>query len=224
MNVNPQQSVQTDEALLIEQLRQGDQAAFTTLVDRYHTGMIRLAQAFVADRSTAEDVAQETWLGVLRGLPSFEGRSSLRTWLYRILINRAKTRGQRDSRVVPFSAQSQSESTSDDNNEVASMLFSTQEPDAQHWISSPQSWQDLPEQRMLSLEVRTFIEQAIATLPESQRAVISLRDLEGWSSVEVCNVLGLSETNQRVLLHRARERVRRALAAYLTPDGADHEQ
>jgi RNA polymerase sigma-70 factor, ECF subfamily len=215
---SPEQQLSTpnDEMALLAALRQGDETAFTTLVDRYHTGMVRLAQTFVASQATAEDVAQDAWLGVLRGLPSFEGRSSLKTWIYRILINRAKTRGQRDSRTLPFASHT-STAVPDDDTDSMDQLFARAEAGG-HWLSAPRSWQDLPEARFLSQEIRAMIDQAISTLPETQQQVIRLRDIEGLSSADVCNMLEISETNQRVLLHRARERVRRALAAYITPE------
>jgi RNA polymerase sigma-70 factor (ECF subfamily) len=219
MSLETEPIVPTEELLLLERLRQGDEAAFQVLVDRYHAGMVRLAMAFVANRAAAEDVAQEAWLGVLRGLPTFEGRSSLRTWIYRIVMNRAKTRGLRDGRTISFTDLGQTSAEADDTNESSEYFIAPGQARAGHWISSPHSWQELPEERMLALEVRNIIHQEIAHLPESQRAVISLRDLEGWSSPEVCNVLGLSETNQRVLLHRARARIRHSLEQYLAPDG-----
>ena len=215
MSVVTEAMLPTDDLLLLERLRQGDEAAFTTLVDRYHAGMVRLALTFVANRAAAEDVAQEAWLGVLRGLSTFEGRSSLRTWIYRIVINRAKTRGVRDGRTIPFSDLMYNSADTAQSADGSELFGAIGEPRAEHWISRPSSWEDLPEERLLSLEVRNHVYQAIDHLPENQRAVISLRDLEGWSSPEVCNVLGLSETNQRVLLHRARMRVRTELEAYL---------
>ncbi len=218
MSLETEPMVPTDESLLLERLRQGDEAAFQLLVDRYHAGMVRLAMAFVANRAAAEDVAQEAWLGVLRGLPTFEGRSSLRTWIYRIVINRAKTRGLRDGRTISFTDLGQTSVETEDTNDSSEYFIAPGQARAGHWSSSPHSWEELPEERALSLEVRNIVHEEIANLPESQRTVISLRDLEGWSSPEVCNVLGLSETNQRVLLHRARTRIRHRLERYLTSD------
>jgi RNA polymerase sigma-70 factor (ECF subfamily) len=202
-----------EEANLIAGLRARDEEAFMRLVDLYGGPLLRLARTFVRDRAVAEEVVQEAWLGVLRGIDRFEGRSSLKTWLYRILTNTAKTRGVRESRSVPFSALG----GDDDGPTVDPDRF--QGPDGQHpggWRSFPVSWDAVPEQRLLGDETQEVIRRTIEALPESQRIVISLRDIEGWSSEEVRNVLDLSETNQRVLLHRGRAKVRRALEEYLT--------
>jgi RNA polymerase sigma-70 factor (ECF subfamily) len=202
-----------EEANLVAGLRARDEHAFMMLVDLYSASLLRLAQMFVRDRATAEEVVQETWLGVLRGIDRFEGRSSLKTWLYRILTNTAKTRGVRESRSLPFSALG----GDDEGPTVDPDRF--QGPDGRHpghWSALPASWDTAPEERLLGQETQDVIRRAIEALPESQRIVISLRDVEGWSSEEVRNVLDLSETNQRVLLHRARAKVRRALEEYLT--------
>ena len=195
-------------------LRQGDEAAFVALLERFHPALLRLAQVYVADRVVAEDVVQETWEGVLQGIGRFEARSSLKTWIFRILVNRAKTRAVREGRSVPFSSLWTAE---DEPGEpaVEPERFRPGEPWRDHWVSLPQSWSEVPEERLLSLEARAHIREAIAALPPSQREVITLRDVEGWDSADVCNVLKMSETNQRVLLHRARARVRRALERYL---------
>jgi RNA polymerase sigma-70 factor (ECF subfamily) len=164
----------------------------------------------VRDRAAAEEAVQEAWLGVLRGIERFEGRSSLRTWLLRIVANVARTKGVRESRSLPFSA------LGDEGPSVPEERF--QGPDhrwAGHWASPPVEW-GRPEQELLSAETRARLATAIEGLPEAQRQVISLRDVEGWDAGEVCNVLGLSETNQRVLLHRARTKVRAALDEYLS--------
>jgi RNA polymerase sigma-70 factor (ECF subfamily) len=209
-----------EERKLLDRLRGGDQQAFAELVERYHPAMVRLAMAFVGSRAAAEDVAQEAWLGVLRGLPAFEGRSSLRTWLFRILTNRAKTRGAREGRLVPFADLAQGEDLESEPAEPLDRFFAAGEPSAGHWSSSVPSWEAMPEERLLSHEVRDMIRAAIAELPPNQRAVITLRDIEGYPPQEICNILEISESNQRVLLHRARARVRRALEAYLTPEEA----
>ena len=201
------------EASLIEGLRARDEKAFMTLVDQYGPSLLRLARTFVRDPAVAEEVVQETWLGVLRGIDRFEGRSSLKTWIYRILVNTAKTRGVRESRSLPFSALG----ADDDGPTVDPDRF--QGLDGRHpghWSSFPASWDTSPEERLVSAEMQEIIRRAIEALPDSQRIVISLRDVEGWSSEEVRNVLDVSETNQRVLLHRARAKVRRALEEYLT--------
>ena len=157
---------------------------------------------------------QKAWLGALRGLDRFEGRSSLKTWLFRIVANTAKTRAVREARTVPFS-----ELDADEPAVAADRFLG---PDhARHpgaWSSAPDPWEDVPAARLASAETRRTIERAIAELPEGQRLVITLRDVEGWTAAEACNVLGLSETNQRVLLHRARARVRAALEAYLNEE------
>ena len=206
----------TDELNLIAALRQGDEAAFIALVELYQTALVRVALMYVSSRAAAEDVVQETWLGVLQGLSRFEGRSSLKTWIFRILSNRAKTRAVREGRAIAFSALA---SSADDPAEPAvdpSRFYPPEHEYRGWWVSYPRSWEDVPESRLLARETRAQIMAAIETLPENQRTVISLRDVEGWTSEEVCNVLTISETNQRVLLHRARSKVRRALEYYLT--------
>jgi RNA polymerase sigma-70 factor (ECF subfamily) len=161
---------------------------------------------YVSSRAVAEEVVADTWLAVLTGLERFEGRSSLKTWLFRILANRAKTRGQREARVLPFS------SFAADGDEGDTAVDVDRFARDGHWVAPPRG---VPEERLLAGETRSVVEQAIAALPENQRAVITLRDVEGLSAEEACNVLGLSETNQRVLLHRARAKVRAALERYL---------
>jgi RNA polymerase sigma-70 factor (ECF subfamily) len=204
-----------DEQRLVEALRAGDERAFEALIERYHRSLLRLALMYVPSRAVAEEVVQETWLGVLQGLPRFEGRSSLKTWIFRILTNRARTRGQRESRSIPFSAAWSPEADSDEPAVEADRFLPLEHQSAGHWVSRPRDWNVLPEERLLSRETRDQIQQAIDALPGSQREVITLRDVEGWSSEEVCNVLEISETNQRVLLHRARSKVRHALEHYL---------
>ena len=205
-----------DDQALIAQLRQRDEEAFMALVKQYHTSLVRLASIYVNDESVAEDVAQETWLGVLKGLDRFEGRSSLKTWIFTILTNRAKTRAQREKRTLPFSAFQDSDSLETGEPSVDPERFNP--PDApawaNHWLFKPTPWEYSPESTLLAKELRARIEQAIAALPPGPRAVITMRDLDGWVSEEVCNVLGISETNQRVLLHRARTKVRRAIEMY----------
>jgi RNA polymerase sigma-70 factor, ECF subfamily len=204
----------TDETALIEMLRRGDEGAFLSLVTMHYAAMLRLAQMYVGSRAVAEEVIQETWLGVLQGLARFEGRSSLKTWIFRILLNRARTRAQRENRSIPFSALA----SSVEGNEVAVEPEAFRPPDDQYpggWITHPIDWDSLPEERLLSRETRQQIEEALTALPPAQREVITLRDVDGWSASEVCDYLGISEANQRVLLHRARSRVRRALASYL---------
>jgi RNA polymerase sigma-70 factor (ECF subfamily) len=170
---------------------------------------------YTPTRAIAEDVVQETWLGVLQGLDRFEGRSSLKTWIFRILTNRAKTRGQRERRNIPFSALAKEESEGSDPAVEASRFHGPDDRFPRGWVSFPDRWDGIPEERLLSSETLERVEAAIDTLPPAQREVITLRDVEGWTSVEVCNHLGISETNQRVLLHRARAKVRGALEGYL---------
>jgi RNA polymerase sigma-70 factor (ECF subfamily) len=209
-----------DDAKQLRSLRDGDEAAFSALVDRYHGPLLRLAMAFVPSHAVAEEVVQETWLGVLEGLSRFEGRSSLKTWLYRILINRAKTRGVRESRSVPFSPLGASPEDAEEPAADPARFRSTGYW-IDHWAEPPGLWDDdTPEKLLLSKEGLAQIEKAIAALPPTQRQVITLRDVEGLASGEVCNILALSETNQRVQLHRARSRVRRALARYLEGGGS----
>lgn len=201
-----------EEARLLEALRRGEEQAFADLVDRYGASMLRVAQTFVRTRAVAEEVVQETWLGVLNGLERFEGRSSLRTWIFRILTNIAKTRGEREGRTTPFSALT-------DGDDAESAVDPDRFLQAPHaaaglWASPPARW--APEDRLLAGETRRLLEATIEALPAAQRMVITLRDIEGWSSEEVRNVLELSETNQRVILHRARSKVRQALEDYLS--------
>ncbi len=200
------------DAGLICALREGDERAFSELVRRYHGAMLRVASAHVRSNAIAEEVVQDAWLAVIEGLARFEGRSSFRTWLFTIVSNRAKTRGVREARSLPFSALAREDD--DDARTVDADRF---DGDG-HWREPPAEWRD-PEQRLRSLEGFALARKAIESLPEAQRAVITLRDVEGLSSEEVCAALGLSDGNQRVLLHRARAKVRRALEAHLvTPD------
>ena len=161
-------------------------------------------------------MAQETWIGVLQGIDRFEGRSSFRTWLFRILTNQAKSRGQREARSMPFAAFSDQDDGDDGGPAVAPERFLPAGDEwAGHWVSYPQNWRETPEDRFLSHETRAFVQQAIDALPPNQRIVITLRDVEGFPSAEVCNALAISETYQRVLLHRARSKVRAHLEHYL---------
>jgi len=205
-----------DGEQLLLALRHRDEQAFVVLVDRYHARLVRLACLFVANQSVAEEVVQETWIGVLQGIDRFEGRSSFRTWLFRILTNQAKSRGQREARSMPFAAFSDQDDSGDAEPAVAPELFLPAGDEwAGHWVSYPQNWRETPEDRFLSHETRAFVQQAIDALPPNQRIVITLRDVEGFPSTEVCNVLAISETYQRVLLHRARSKVRAHLEHYL---------
>jgi RNA polymerase sigma-70 factor, ECF subfamily len=206
--------ISADDLQIVEALRSGNEAAFVSLIDRYHASMLRLAMAFVPSQAVAEEVAQEAWMGVLQGLNRFEGRSSLKTWIFRILTNCAKTRAQREGRSIPFSSLPEFNS---DLSEPAVDPERFRGPDQQwpgHWVSFPRSWDEIPEERILSQETLACIQEAIDDLPPGQREVITLRDIEGWASDETCTLLGVSEANQRVLLHRARSKVRRAVEKY----------
>jgi RNA polymerase sigma-70 factor (ECF subfamily) len=193
-----------DERRLVEALRARDEAAFMELIDRYQVSLVRVAMMYVGSRAVAEDVVGETWLGVLR-------------WIYRILTNTAKTRAQRERRSIPFA----SLGDGDDGPAVNPDRFLPPgDPAAGAWASPPRGWDALPEATLLSAETRSVIDAAIDQLPPTQREVIRLRDVEGFSSGEVRALLELSETNQRVLLHRARSKVRAALERYLAEDTA----
>jgi RNA polymerase sigma-70 factor, ECF subfamily len=195
-----------DDLVLLDRLRAGDEEAFKALVARYDGALRRVARSYVRTDSAAADVAQETWLGVVRGLDGFEGRSSLRTWIFRILVNRARTRALRDARDLPFSALEQ-----DDSPAVEPSEFTRNG----NWASAPPRLEGDPETSLLGAELREHLLRAVEGLAPAQRAVITLRDLVGLPAGEVCELLELSEGNQRVLLHRARSRVRAALVPLL---------
>jgi RNA polymerase sigma-70 factor (ECF subfamily) len=207
-------SVATPEDLqLVQALRAGNEVAFMMLVERYGPAMLRLALMYVPTRAVAEDVVQEAWLGVLKGLDGFQGRSSLRTWIFRILVNTAKTRGQREGRSIPFSSLWSPDPESEPA--VAPERFRPAgDRLADNWLEKPASWEGVPEDHLLSRETLDRITESIDLLPPNQREVIRLRDVLGWSSAEVCDALDISATNQRVLLHRARSKVRAALERY----------
>ena len=200
------------DARVVDALRRGDEAAFARLLREHQASLERVARIYVSSAAVAEEVVQETWLAVLNGIDRFEGRSSLKTWIFRILTNIAKTRAQREGRTLPFSALERPDAVPEPAVEPDRFLDSEHPRWPGHWAARPEPW---PEERLLADETRAVVEQAIERLPPAQRAVISLRDVEGWSADETCNALGVSETNQRVLLHRARSKVRRALEQYL---------
>lgn len=192
--------------LTVSRLKAGDEDAFRDLLARHHTHLLHFARTFVKSPATAEEVVQETWLAVLTGLDSFAGRSSLKSWIYAILANRARTRAVRDGRTLLFSEMSSE--GDDDEPAVDPSRFNA----AGYWDQPPRRWDDLtPERLAASAQIRTRLATALEELPETQRAVVVLRDVEGCSSEEACNILGISETNQRVLLHRGRSRLRRLL-------------
>ena len=210
-----------DEAVLLDSLRAGDEAAFTWLVEHYHTSLVHLARLFVRDETFAEELAQETWLAVLQGLNHFESRSSLKTWIFTILTNKAKTRGQREKRTISLtSLEDELHASGRPTVDPERFNDSSAVGDVNHWVwgTRPASWAGVPEESLLSQETMDMIRRVIDVLPENQRRVITLRDIQELSTDEVCNILGISETNQRVLLHRARARVRQALEAYLQPE------
>lgn len=193
------------EAELIARIRAGDEDAFARLVDRYGASLMRVAALYVRDRAVVQEVVQETWLGVLRGIDRFEGRSSFRTWLFRILTNIAKTRAVRESRSLPFAALSSGQG--DEPSVSADQFLGPGTAWPGHWATGPAAW-TTPLDELMTAETRRVLSQAIDGLPETQRQVVTLRDIEGWSSQEVCGALEISEANQRVLLHRGRTKLR----------------
>jgi RNA polymerase sigma-70 factor (ECF subfamily) len=202
-----------DDAALVERLRNGDESAFAGLVTRWSPMMVRVARSHVSTDASAEEIVQETWMAVIRGLDAFEGRSSLRTWVFRILTNLAKTRGVRESRSVPMS----SWRPAPDGPTVDPDRFQSAAGDYPHnWtpVGAPVPWEPGPEQSAVAGETRRLLAAALAELPDRQRAVVTLRDVHGLSSEEVCSTLELSQANQRVLLHRGRARLRTVLEDY----------
>jgi RNA polymerase sigma-70 factor, ECF subfamily len=180
---------------LVHRLRSGDERAFTVLVERYHEPMLALAASFVPSRAVAEEVVQDTWLAALRGLDTFEGRSSLKTWLFRILVNRARSTGSKEQRSIPVA---------DPEPAVDPSRFGGDGG----WADPPEHWIEAAENRMEAGKLADRIRAWLSVLPARQREVVLLRDIEGMSSDEVCAVLALTEGNQRVLLHRGRSRLR----------------
>lgn len=202
-----------DEAMLIEQLRARDEGAFVVLVERYGASLRRLARIY-STAAVADEVVQETWIGVILGLDRFEGRSSFRSWLFGILKNIARSRGEREHRQIPFSAFV--DPTEEREPVVDPGRFrSADDAWVGHWLSYPERWDELPEQRYLSDEGVDVARRAIEALPPAQREVVNLRDVEGWSSEDVSEALGISPGNQRVLLHRGRSKVRATLEGAL---------
>ena len=201
---------------VVARLRAGDEATFDRLVEHLAGPMLRLALLHVPSRAVAEEVVQEAWLGVLRGLDRFEGRSSLKTWILRILANIARRRGEREARSIPLSALVPEESAGSETSIDPERFLGPEHPVwPGHWAAAPRPWDGAVEDRLLEKETTAVIEDVIARLPAAQRAVITMRDVVGLGSSEVCSALQISAANQRVLLHRARARVRRALEAYL---------
>jgi RNA polymerase sigma-70 factor (ECF subfamily) len=198
--VTTQAAHQDAEAVLLTALRAGDEQAFSTLVRRHHSTMLRLAMGYVPSLSIAEEVVQDTWLAVLRGIGGFEGRSTLRTWLLRILVNRARTAGVRERRTI---------AVPDPEPAVDPSRFDV----TGAWASPPERWAEEAHDRMRAVQIAARLRSAMGELPARQREVVMLRDVEGLSSSEVCSVLDISEANQRVLLHRGRSRLRQVVEA-----------
>lgn len=197
-----------DETEVIRRLRSGDEAAFAGLVGAHHTALVRFAMLFVADRSIAEEIVQDAWMAVVTGVEAFEGRAAIKSWIFSIVANKAKTRGVREKRTVAFSDLT----VGGDDAAVDPERFGSNGG----WLTPPGRWDgDTPERNLLRAETLAVARQAMAALPANQRAVVTLRDVEGLDAAEVCNVLELSETNQRVLLHRGRAKVRAALERHL---------
>jgi RNA polymerase sigma-70 factor, ECF subfamily len=187
---------------LLRRLRAGDERAFVTLVERYNGSMLRLAASFVPSRAVAEEVVQETWLAVLRGLAAFEGRSSLKTWLFTILVNRARSTGVRESRTVPVA-------------DAGPVVDASRFGPGGAWVLPPEHWIEEAESRVDAVKLNELLRSALHGLPPRQREVVLLRDVEELTSAEVCGVLSISEANQRVLLHRGRGKLRQVLEAEL---------
>jgi RNA polymerase sigma-70 factor (ECF subfamily) len=200
---------EADDAELVSRVQAGDRGAFAGLVRRHGGGLLRFARLFVRESSAAEEVVQDTWMAVLEGVDGFEGRASFKTWLYRILANRARTRAVREGRTTPFSALAEKEG---DEHAVDPGRF---DADGM-WRDPPAGWtEETPERLALAAETRAVMEAAVQALPAAQRAVLVLRDQDGLGTEEICNLLDLTVTNQRVLLHRARARVRQALEEHM---------
>lgn len=212
--MEPQPPIDPDRELA-ERVLAGDRAAFDTLVGRYHARLLRVARSFVRDAAAAEEVVQETWKAVFAQLGRFEGRATLRAWIFTILTNQAKTRGVRDRRFVPFSAL-ESDAGDDEGGGAERLLESESFEPGGSWAAPPRRWRDeTPEAIVMRREAMAALERAIDGLPDKLRAVVTMRDVAGLSSDDVCNALGISEINQRVLLHRARARLRQAVAAHM---------
>lgn len=200
----------TDDRALLARMRAGEGDAFDTLVRRYHGRLVRLARMFVSTDASAEEVVQDTWLAVLDQLDAFEERASLLTWISRILVNRAKTRGVREARTLPFSAMADVDAETQE-----SVVDPERFNEKGKWSAPPARWEDeTPERLVGNQEAMALLDDELRQLPERQRVVVVLRDTLGWTAEEVCNVLELNETNQRVLLHRARSRLRARLEVH----------
>lgn len=206
----------TPESRVLDLVRRGDERAFTALIDAHTPALLRFARIYTDDAQLAEDAVQDTWVAFLRGLARFEGRASLRTWLCGILLNRLRSRVRQAARVIPFSRLGDAAASAEPAVSPDRFLPHDHAQWPGHWRTPPAEWSESPEDVVLAKEVRAVVQRTVAALPASQREVITLRDLEGWTAAEVCTVLGISDANQRVLLHRARSRVRNALERYFT--------
>src|SRR5919106_3173826 len=210
----PSTSAQLDESTLLTGLRRREEGAFEELISIYGSPLLRVAMIYTGSRAVAEEVVQETWLGVLHGLDRFEGRSSLKTWIFRILTNTAITRAARERRSVPFSALAAREAEAGGSSVDPERFFPAEHARlAGHWALRPTHW-ETPEEGLLIGEAHELVLREIGQLPPAQRTVITLRDIEGWPPEEICEALEVSQGNQRVLLHRARSKVRAALEQY----------
>jgi RNA polymerase sigma-70 factor (ECF subfamily) len=202
------------EADLVAALKAGDREAFRALVESLHAPLVRLATVYVS-RATAEDAVQDAWVSVVRSIGKFEGRASVRTWVFRVVLNRVRTLARKEARTVPFAAAGPE---ADPRPSVDPQRLIHPELGAYHWGSVPARWEVLPDQRLMSAEVRTVVVDGLQKLPGAQREVVSMRDLEGWSSEETCEALGITAVNQRVLLHRGRTALRAILEEYFHDD------
>ncbi len=212
--MGPTTDTRSPEADLIDRLRSGDEATFVCLVNTYSASLKRLALAFVSTDAVAEEVVQETWLAVLTGITRFEGRSSVKTWIFKILTNRAKTRAIRERRTINFSELEDPNEPDQPAVDPSRFLPAAHPMYPGHWASPPEAWSASAEDAVVGREMMGVLQRELDRLPPGQRVVVALRDVHGWPAAEVCDVLGLSEANQRVLLHRGRSRLRGVLEAY----------
>lgn len=201
-----------DESAIVDGLRAGDPAVFRALVTDLNPGLVRMARLYVSP-ALADEVVQETWLAVVRSIGTFEGRAKLKTWIYRIMLNKVRTVAARESKIVPFTAVGPT--SDDDAPSVDPDRLVHPDLGRGYWPEAPPRWDQLPAEQLEGVEVHKRIEACLSQLPAAQREVLSLRDLEGWTSDEVCNALGISSVNQRVLLHRGRVALRTMLEEYL---------
>jgi RNA polymerase sigma-70 factor (ECF subfamily) len=209
----------SDERILIQKLRARDEAAFVELIERYYSYLLPLANFYVSNRAVAEEVVQEAWIAVLKGIDRFEERSSFKTWISRIVMNLARTRGVRESRMVSFSEFADKEASGSERAVDPSRFQTAGDEYPDHWSVAPRPWNSDPETQLLSSEAIAVLNRAVELLPRAQRLVLTMRDIQGATPEEVCNILEISETNQRVLLHRARSKVRGILENHYTDSG-----